>query len=222
MKKVAFIPVKLNNERAPGKNTKKFDDGTPLITFFQRQLLTASCFDRIYVFCSSESIKDYLCEGVEFLKRPEWLDTKEATPQNIMREFINVVPADIYAVCHCTSPFVSPEHIQECVQAVEGGEYDSSFTAEKIQRLMWNDNNKPLNFDPENVPRTQELPIYYNEVSAAYVFRKEVFEKYNRRIGIKPHITIVGGTEAIDIDYPEDFIIANALYMNIVLGKDKT
>ena len=31
MKVVAFVPVKLNNERLPGKNTKVFEDGTPLI-----------------------------------------------------------------------------------------------------------------------------------------------------------------------------------------------
>lgn len=31
MKIVSFTPVKLNNERVPGKNTKRFKDGTPLI-----------------------------------------------------------------------------------------------------------------------------------------------------------------------------------------------
>lgn len=56
--------------------------------------------------------------------------------------------------------------------------------------------------------RTQDLPVYYNEVSAAYVFKKEVYEKYKRRIGIKPHITEVSGVECVDIDYPEDFEIA--------------
>ena len=34
MKKiVAFVPVKLNNERLPGKNTKSFDGGKPLIEY---------------------------------------------------------------------------------------------------------------------------------------------------------------------------------------------
>lgn len=219
MKKVAFIPVKLNNERAPGKNTKKFEDGTALVTFFQKQLVEANCFDKIYLFCSKEEVKEYLYEGVEFLKRPEWLDTKEARPQDIMKEFIKIIPSDIYAVCHCTSPFVTKDHIRECVSAVESGKNDSSFTAEKIQRLMWTDHNEPLNFDPESVPRTQDLPVYYNEVSAAYVFKKEVFEKYNRRIGITPHITVVEGIEAVDIDYPEDFVIANAIYMKLICNK---
>ena len=31
MKTTLFMPIKLNNERTPGKNIKCFDDGTPLL-----------------------------------------------------------------------------------------------------------------------------------------------------------------------------------------------
>lgn len=216
MKKIAFIPIKLNNERTPGKNTKKFDDGQSILEIFQKVLVDSKAFDEIYVFCSNDAIKEYLQPGVELLKRPTFLDTKEATPQDIISEFMKLKEAEIYGVCHCTSPFVTPEHIKECVDAVESGEHDSSFTGEKVQKLMWTDKNEPLNFGADNVPRTQDLPIFYNEVSAAYVFTKEVFTKYRRRIGMTPHITEVSGVETIDIDYPEDFEIANAIYMNLL------
>lgn len=220
MKTVAFVPIKLNNQRTPGKNTKKFDDGTALITVFLKTLSKVKGFDEVYVFCSNESIKEYLVPGIKFLKRPEYLDTQEATPQDIIFEFMKIVEADIYAVCHCTSPFVTAEHFEECIEATKSDEFDSSFTAEKVQHLMWTDKNEPLNFDPTNVPRTQDLPVYFNEVSAAYVFKKEVFKKYQRRIGIKPHITEVSGVECIDIDYPEDFEIANAIYMSRIIRKE--
>ena len=216
MKTVAFVPVKLNNQRAPGKNIKRFDDGTPLITAFLQTLVRVNGFDEIHVFCSDEIIKDYLIPSVRYLKRPAYLDEQTATPQDIISEFLKRIDADIYAVCHCTSPFVSSEHFEECIEAVKGGMYASSFTAERLQHLMWTDKNKPMNFDPANIPRTQDLPVYYSEVSAAYVFRKEVFTKYKRRIGIHPHITAVSGIESIDIGYPEDFEMANAVYMNMI------
>ena len=181
-------------------------------------MIKVKSFDDVYVFCSNPKIKEYIVPGVKYLERPVYLDTQEATPQDIMGEFIKRIDADIYAVCHCTSPFVSVEHFEECVAATKSSEYDSSFTAEKLQHLMWTDKNEPLNFDPTNVPRTQDLPVYYNEVSAAYVFKKEVYEKYKRRIGIKPHITEVSGVECVDIDYPEDFEIANAIYMSMIKG----
>ena len=43
-------------------------------------------------------------------------------------------------------------------------------------------------------------------------------EESKRRIGIKPHITEVSGVECVDIDYPEDFEIANAIYMSMIKG----
>ncbi len=216
MKIAAFVPIKLNNERAPGKNIKRFDDGTPLLTHFLKTLVQVKEIDSLYVFCSKEEVQDYLVPGVEFLKRPEYLDTKEATPQDIIQSFMSKVEADIYLVCHCTSPFVKPERISQCIQKVWKEGYDSAFTGEKLQRLMWHD-GKPMNFDATAVPRTQDLPVYYNEVSAAYVFKKETFETLKRRVGLNPYICEVSGVECVDIDYPEDFEIANAIYMNILM-----
>lgn len=220
MKVVAFVPVKLNNERAPGKNIKCFDDGTALISHFLKTLAMVPEIDERYVFCSNEMIEKYLVPGVSFLKRPQSLDTKEATPQDIISSFMQKVEADVYLVCHCTSPFVSAEHISTCINKVIDEGYDSAFTGEKIQRLMWCE-GKPLNFDATNVPRTQDLPVYHNEVSAAYVFKKETFETLHRRIGLKPYVCEVSGYECVDIDYPEDFEIANAIYMNIIKKKEE-
>ena len=219
MKVAAFVPIKLNNERAPGKNTKRFGDGTPLITHFLKTLTRVPEIDELYVFCSKKEIEDYLVPGAHYLKRPDYLDTKEATPQDIIRSFMSVVDADVYMVCHCTSPFVKAGRFSECICKVCKEGYDSAFTGERIQRLMWHD-GQPLNFDAANVPRTQDLPVYYNEVSAAYVFKKETFETLHRRIGLNPYICEVSGVECVDIDYPEDFEIANAIYMSILKKED--
>ncbi|MCI6823938.1 MAG: hypothetical protein PUF84_01570 [Ruminococcus bromii] len=216
MKTVAYIPIKLNNERTPGKNIKKMFNGKSIVQILQETLVRLNNLDEIYVFCSDERIKEYLIDGVKFLKRPEFLDTKQATPNDIIDEFMKLVDADVYMVSHATSPFVSVEHFEECINAVKSGEFDSSFTAQKLQKLLWKSNGTPLNFDPENVPRTQDLEPYYDEVSAAYVFTKEMYMKHKRRIGLKPHITVVSELESIDIDYPEDFEIANAVYKEIL------
>lgn len=214
MKVVAFVPIKMNNERFPNKNIKRFGDGTPLITFFLRTLLNVKTIDEYYVFCSDNSISNFFPDSrIFYLKRPEFLDKKSATPQDIIKEFITKVNADVYVVCHCTSPFISPYKISECIRSVCENGFDSAFTAERVQKLTWH-NGKPLNFDPTNIPRTQDLPVYYNEVSAAYVFLKDTFLKYNRRTGNHPYICEVSGYEKIDIDYEEDFKIANAIYMS--------
>lgn len=218
MKIVAFVPIKMNNERLPNKNTKCFDDGTPLISFILRTLKRVAEIDEIYVFCSNPKINDYIPEGINYISRNEYLDTPIATPQDIIEEFKGKVDADIYIVSHATSPFVSDKHISECINKVLNDDYDSAFTAKKMQNLLW-ENNQPLNFNASCVPRTQDLNPIYNEVSAAYVFKKEVFTEYKRRIGIKPYICEVSELESVDIDTLEDFQIANALYMGLIKNK---
>lgn len=221
MKTVAFIPIKLNNERLPGKNVRPFDDGTPLLHFVQRTLLAVKrdgLIDTIYAYCSDPAVKDYLLEGVEFLQRPARLDNKETRGREIYEAFVNDVAADIYVLAHATSPFVSKDHISLCVQNVQSGEYDSAFCAKKIQNFLWK-GDKPLNFELENPLRTQDMEPIYMELSTPYVFTKTGFEKYHSRSGEKPFICECDELEAVDIDYPEDFELANALYMTLIKNR---
>lgn len=218
-KVVAYIPIKLNNERTPGKNLKPFDDGTPLCAFMFNTLTRVSGIDEAYCFCSSEEIVPYLPEGIRFLKRSKDLDTSATQNQHIIRAFLDQVPdAEIVVLCHVTCPFVKAETIEKCIAAVQSGEYDSAFTAAPVRDFLWLD-GKPINYNPENAVRTQELPPIYKETIGCYVFTKEAFLKRNGKIGYHPYVCEVGEFEDVDIDYPEDFAIANAIYMNVLKKK---
>lgn len=218
MKTVAFFPIKLNNERTPGKNIKKFMDGTPLMEFVQKALIelkNKSVIDEIYCYCSQEEVKSYLLEGVTFLQRSAALDQKETKGTQIYEAFVNTVNADVYVLAHATSPFVESSHIEDCIKKVQSGEYDSAFCAKKIQNFLWED-SKPLNFELNNPLRTQDMKPIYMELSTPYVFAKETFEKYHSRSGVKPYICEASEIEAIDIDYPEDFELADVVYTYIL------
>jgi CMP-N-acetylneuraminic acid synthetase len=217
-KVVAVMPIKLNNQRFQGKNTKPFDDGTPMLQSMLGTLLKISCIDEVYVYCSTPSIISYLPEEVNFLQRsPQW-DTDSTTFQDWMTSFSSDVSADIYVLAHATSPFVRQQSIEKCVLSVLSGEYDSAFTAKLLQDFLWKDGT-PLNFDPANTPRTQDLEAIYAESFGCYVFTKSLFDNTKRRIGSVPYICEVDKIECIDVDYPDDFTIANAVYMNIINGK---
>ena len=218
-----FMPIKLNNERTPGKNTKQFDDGTALL---QVPLMTAlkvkekGYIDRIVVFCSQDAINDYVPEGVEVIKRPEYLDTQAVRCGDIIEAFVNTVESDLYVMYHATSPFITEDTLIKCIEAVKTGEYDSAFAAKKLQNFMWFE-GKPLNFALDCAPRTQDMKPYYCELSSPYVFTKAIFDKYHGRTGENPFICECSEIEAIDIDYPEDFVLANAVYMSLVKSEVK-
>lgn len=214
MKTVAMIPIKLNNERVPGKNIKKFSDGTPMMEMIEKACLGTSGIDEVYVYCSKQEVQEYIIDGVKYLQRPEYLDTGAVNCNDIIREFMKVVNADVYVVSHATSPFTKSASIEKCVQKVASGEYDSAFLAKRLQTFLWQD-GKAMNFDPQHFPRTQDLKPIYEESSGAFVFTKETFLKYDRRVGIKPYIYEVDEIEAVDVDYPIDFEIANAIYKEV-------
>lgn len=215
MKTVAMIPIKLNSTRVPNKNIRKFYDGTPLMSFIQKTCLECANIDEVYIYCSDEAVRPYVLEGASFLLRPDYLNGDGINANDIIREFMNTVDADIYVNAHTTSPFATRQTIEELVDRVASGEYDSAFCAESIKTFMWQD-DKPLNFDPDHFPRTQDLPLIYGETSIAYVFTKESFVKNGRRLGRRPFIKEVGRIEAMDIDYPEDFEMADAIYKEII------
>lgn len=211
MKTVAIVPMKLNNRRLPQKNTKCFTNGKPLCYYILSTLLTVQGVDEVYVYCSNPDIQEFIPEGVKYLRRSESLDQDTTKMNEVLQAFAAEVPADIYVMTHTTAPFVKASSMEKGLQAVVSGEYDSAFAAQKLQNFLWQD-GAPMNYRLDNIPRTQDLPVLYEETSGFYIYRNEVMTRWNRRIGENPFIVEVGQIEGIDIDEAEDFMIADAIY----------
>lgn len=221
MKIVAVVPMKLNNRRLPQKNTKCFTNGKPLCCYILSTLLELSNYiDEVYVYCSNPDIRNYIPEQVKYLRRSEQLDQDSTKMNEVLQCFANDVPADIYVMTHTTAPFVTTNSIEKGLSAVLSGNYDSAFAAKKLQDFLWKD-GKPFNYKLDHIPRTQDLPPFYEETSGFYIYRSDVMMKLNRRIGENPFIVEVGGMEGIDIDEPEDFEIADAIFNYLRYQKEK-
>ncbi len=206
MKTVAFVPIKLNSQRLPHKNILPIA-GHPLCWHICNSLLHTKGIDEVYVYCSDEAVMDYLPEGILFRKREQWLDGDMVKGFDIYKSFINEVDADIYVLAHATSPFIKNNSVENALSYVLSGKNDSAFSAERIQTFAWYRGNT-INYDLDDVPRTQDLEPVWVETSAFFIFKKEVFTVYNRRIGFNPYIQEVSGIEAIDIDEKKDYDLA--------------
>lgn len=216
---VAIMPIKTQNERLPGKNTLMLGD-KPLLCHELDMLKSINDISETYVYCSDMRIQGYLPDNVSLIRRPEYLDLPESNFSQIFSEFRKVVDADIYIYAHATAPYIEKETVQKCIGAVTSGEYDSAFCAVKIQDFLWR-NGKPMNFNPLNIPRSQDIDPIYRETSGVYVFTKEAYDKTKRRIGENPFICIVSAKEAIDINEPEDFEFAKALWGVEIKAREK-
>lgn len=181
---------------------------------YSSTLLKVDKIDNVYVYCSNPDIQAFLPNGVKYLSRLESLDRDTTKMNEVLQSFAKDVAADVYVMTHTTAPFVKPESIQAGLNAVLSNEYDSAFAAKKLQDFLWKD-GKPFNYELDNIPRTQELAPLFEETSGFYIYRSDVITKLNRRIGDNSYIVEVSEIESVDIDEPEDFMIADAIYNHI-------
>lgn len=212
---IAFVPLKLNNERLPGKNTKLLSDGTPLVSLILETLQKVNNIDDIYVYCSNESVVDYLPHGVKFLKRSALLDLSTTKINEVLSAFAKDVPADVYVLAHATAPFLKPESIETGVKKVCSGQYDSALTVHKMQEFVWKD-GQPMNYDLGAVPRTQDLDPLFIETTGLYIYTHDLITERNTRIGDRPYLIEVSSIESLDINNPIDFEIADAVYTHVL------
>ena len=173
------------------------------------------CIDDVVVYCSDERVNDYTPDGTVFLKRDKRLDGDLIRAKDTYTAFINDVDADIYIALCTTSPFTKKETLENALNKVLYEGYDSSFSVKREQTFAWYDNS-PINYDPKEVPRTQDIKPVFIETSAFFIFRKEIWTEHGRRIGFNPWLQEVDSIEATDIDTMDDLRFAQVIADNVL------
>jgi len=173
--------------------------------------LQVSELDKVFVYCSSAEIKNYLPEGVTYLERDVYYDRSDTSFNEVLQGFARQVEADIYVLSHATAPFIKPESISDGINKVMNGNYDSAFAALQLQEFFWKD-GQPVNYDLSAIPRTQDLSPVYMETCGLYIYSRDMILHKGRRIGLNPYLISVSKVEACDINTLEDFEIADAIH----------
>lgn len=205
MKFVAYYTIRTNSTRVPKKSIKELG-GIPLLNY---SLSTLNKLGIGIILYSSEDVSEYVSPDLKYqwAKRPEYLDGDKTTFNEILDTIIDTVTTDYLVFLTCTSPFITVATINDMIDKIEHGGYDSAFTAFKHQSFCWY-GNSPLNYDINNVPRTQDIVPVFIETSGLYIFPKSMYKEFGRRIGFNPYIKEVDLFEGWDIDTMKDWEIA--------------
>lgn len=211
----ALVPMKGHSERVPGKNLRPLS-GRPLYRWVVDALFACGRVDRVVIDTDSESIAEDVGSTygprVEIVWRPDRLRGDLVPMHDILAFDITQIPEDVFLQTHATNPLLTPQTIAAAVDAfLDPGDHDSLFTVTPLHtRLYWPD-GRPVNHDPSQLLRTQDLPPVLEENSNLYLFTRPVMERTGRRIGAKPLLHPVAAREALDIDEELDFLIADLL-----------
>jgi len=201
--------MKMKNDRLPGKNTKLLGGITPLYHLILKELLLVEGISEVYVFCSLPELPD-LPRGIGYLQRSPELDSPLTSINEVMESFATQIEADAYLMAHATAPFLSKKSLGQIVDAVKTGGHDSALSVTKVQEFLWKD-GAPNNYDPSNIPRTQDLPALFVETTGAYAYTSAVLSQ-GSRIGKNPKLVHVSKIEAVDVNDRNDWEVADALF----------
>lgn len=216
----AFLPCRKGSERVKNKNIRPFagyEKG--LLQIKLSQLIQSKSIHRIVLSTNDESILDYANslrdEKVKLHKRDEVLSSSKTSTDELVSLAEELVGSGHILWTHVTSPFVTSERYDSIIDMyfnkLRAG-YDSLMTTTEIKGFLWKD-GRPLNYDREleKWPRTQTL-VPINEVnSAAFLSSVDNYANYKDRIGDSPFLYTLEKIEGFDIDWPEDFELAEAL-----------
>lgn len=216
------MPMKGTSERVPNKNLKEFN-GKPLYTYVLDTLLKSNCISQVVINTDSDLLKENIhkrykeeLERITIIDRASEVRGNYVSMNKVLEQDISTVKADVYIQTHSTNPLLTTETIDEALKKMisfkeNKGEKDSIFSVSKIQKRFYNEDATPMNHDPKMLV-TQHLPPIFEENSCFFIFTKESFYNNESRIGKKPFMYEIDKIEAVDIDEPQDFIIAEALY----------
>ena len=215
---VALLPMKAHSARVSGKNFREFA-GKPLFRWILDTLLEVQQINRIVI---NTDARDILAE--KGLVDTDRIMIRDRRPE-ICGDFVSMnlviaddlehVEADTYLMTHTTNPLLSALSIKGALQAygqgIATGGHDSLFTVNKFQTRFYRGDASPVNHDPKNLIRTQDLEPWYEENSNLYIFSKESFHHAGARIGGKPILFETPRRESADIDDQEGWDIAETM-----------
>ena len=228
MKIYALIPIKHNSERVPGKNYRDFN-GKPLFYWIINTLLNSTYIDKIIIDTDSPTIKELVpkhfsdtMERIIIYDRPEHLHGGHVATNDL---FVNVIEdlnldADYYFQTHTTNPLLKTSSVNNAIETflnkIKDG-YETLFSVKTHHTRFYNSKGEDMNHNRFHLIPTQDLEPIYEENSCMYLFSKNTLMKYKARIGNKAYLYKMNDIESTDIDWPEDFKIAELLHKNFIL-----
>lgn len=211
---VALLPMKANSERIPGKNFREFA-GKPLFRWILDTLLDVAEVDLVVINTDARGILAQHgltdSERVTIRDRKPELCGDFVSMNLILADDIANVPAASYLMTHNTNPLLSADTIRDAIGQFRSSDHDSLFSVTRHQTRFYTQSAQAINHDPDNLIRTQDLEPWFEENSCLYLFSGESFATTNARIGRNPMIYEMKKVEAVDIDEPEDWAIAEAI-----------
>ena len=221
-----FLPTRKGSERVKNKNTRPFADiEGGLVENKIKQLLSTKHIDEI-LFSSNDEMCIAIAEKytsdsrLRIIPRPNELCLSTTNLQDLICYVPAITNADHILWGHVTTPLVEAKvydtAIEQYLSKIIKG-YDSLVSVKELKNFLLNQEGKLVN-NTTNIPwpRTQDLEPLYEINHAIFLAKRSVYTEQKNRIGQKTLLYIMDEIHSKDIDWEEDFKIAEIMYKTLL------
>lgn len=225
-KVLAYIPARGGSKRIPEKNIKDFL-GKPLIAYTIKQALSLSFVDRIFVDTDSPKIaaiaKKYGAEAPWL--RPAYLATDNSRGVDSLIYLLDKLKKqenykpDYVVILQATSPLRELEDIKKCWQLIRHSDANSVLTVCSTHPRLYNLSQKNdlilVNRPKKQSDNVQDWPAgFILNGCFVYLVKTKALLKEKTDITKKTKVVVCPKWRSIDLDIPEDWVLAELVYKN--------
>ncbi|MCB7128041.1 MAG: acylneuraminate cytidylyltransferase family protein [Candidatus Brocadiales bacterium] len=215
---LAVIPARGGSKSIPKKNIIPLAE-KPLIYYTIEEAKKSKYIDRIIVSTDDQKIAEISKGfGAEVIMRPSEFGTDTARTELAVIHVVETLKntegyeADIVVTLEPTSPLRTHQLIDRCIEKLMTADADSVIAVVETSSLVGRVIDGRFEYLIKNQPRRrQDREPLYKESSAVYVTKTETLLGMQSVLGQKLYAVIADRGEAIDINTPLDFVIAEAV-----------
>ena len=224
MSNVAIIPARGGSKRIPGKNIRLFA-GKPVIAYPIQTALESQLFDRVIVSTDSDEIADVAVKfgaEVPFVRPSDLSDDHTATAPVLVHALQwledHGCSADYFCCIYATTPLIQVQYLRQGFDLLKSMKVNIAFPVAKydtpiFRALKTNDAGMLEMIWPEyEMTRSQDLPTAYFDAGQFYWGDTRAFLIEQKLYSERSVPIIIPSQYVQDIDTPEDWEKAEALY----------
>lgn len=224
MKPIAIIPARGGSKRIPRKNIQLVE-GVPMIARAITTAIQSDIFSRVIVSTDDEEISEISKKfgaSVPQLRSKDLSDdfanTYDVIADALTKSWLEEETPDHVCCIYPSSIFLTATHLVDAYEMILDSGCSYVFPVQEysppIQRgLYLEENGSVAMIDPKNtLARTQDLRPSYHDTGQFYWGKREAWERKDSIFGDHSMGLICKPYEFIDIDTPEDFEFATAIF----------
>ena len=220
-----FLPTRKGSERVINKNTRPFagiEGG--LVENKIKQILAAKRIDEI-IFSSNdekclEVAQKYTSDSrMKIIERPEELCLSSTNLQDLICYVPTITDAEHILWGHVTTPLAGAEEYDKAIEMylskLNDG-YDSLVGVTELKNFLLNKEGQVINNTTDIPwPRTQDLDVLYEINHTIFLAKRDVYIVQKNRLGKKVLLHVMDEICSKDIDWEDDFRIAEIMFENL-------